>query len=272
MTRRIIASLFIFPACALFGASVTISPANARNACRVISLPRWKPAALPPGGYDWSHYLIGAPSVADWDFRSLDGGVLIGLSIHLDQYPPPWPVLYSPDRYAADLTTGRVRKASETEWRGAEPWVSFRKSALRSGLVMKEKDRLAYKGREYPHTGIKWPTVSEDASPVSKTENYLAVNSWDGEEGGGGDLPSFGSGGRTRGHYFVDVYDTNSGSLLLSVKGHFHDFTALPNDLFRSSAWISTRYYMLPLNSEHLNKLLICDASKAAAARQEQGQ
>jgi hypothetical protein len=136
--------------------------------------------------------------------------------------------------------------------------------------VMKEKDSLTYRGLEFLPSGVRWPLASDRVSRLSPDGNYLAVNSWDGTEGGGGDLPSFGSGGRTDGHYFVDVYNTNSGGFLFSVKGHFHNYTALPNDLFRMSAWISARYYVLPLDGYHLNDMLLCDVSKSAASSQEQ--
>jgi hypothetical protein len=70
---------------------------------------------------------------SDLDFRSGDGGVLVGL-IALPSYPNPGPRLYSPAKYRIDLATGRVRNATENEWVGHSPPRQdlFRRSAWSS--------------------------------------------------------------------------------------------------------------------------------------------
>jgi hypothetical protein len=78
------------------------------------------------------------------------------------------------------------------------------------------------------------------------------------------ELPGgFGCQNHIEGHYYAEIYDTGTAALVLSLSGHFHGVD--PLDLFRRSAWISTRYYVLPLDSDSLDRFVLCDVPLTAA-------
>ncbi len=255
----------------LFAGSVTVSLANSKHACRVISLPKWKAPELPPDTYEWSVFLHSSPGLADWDFREGNVEILVGVFAvpeHPPDYPKPWPRFYSPTKYAIGLSTGRIRKATEGEWVTAKPLHALRQSPLRAGQVMKKKDRLVYQGREFRKRGTEWPSLSEEVGRLSQGGAVLAVNSWDGQIniGGGGMEYLFGW-DTSDGNYYVEVYETDSGRLVLALIGHFHHTE--PDPLFRSAGWISNRYYMFPLDQLRMNRFVFCDVGKAAGPNLE---
>ena len=91
---------------------------------------------------------------------------------------------------------------------------------------------------------------------------YLAVNGWDGDVNAGGDLADIFNGGHIEGNYYVEIYDVGSATLALSLTGRFKGID--PGDFFQLSAWISKRYYLLPLNTLNLNRFVLCDVQQAA--------
>jgi hypothetical protein len=170
--------------------------------------------------------------------------------------------VFSPDKYAINLATGKVRKATEVEWDNADAYVSYRDSTMQAGHVMTPNDQLIYKGREFRRAGAKWPMLSEYGARLSQDGSYLAVNSWDGESLGGGDMVS--SHPLDDGNYYVNVYDTSSGVQVFALKGHFHDL--VPDDLFWRSVWISKRCYILILDTERMTRFVYCDVDKISGA------
>ena len=251
-----------FQATALLAGSVTVSLGNARNACTVINLPHWKPAPIPPPSHDWTYVLVTLPDLADWDFRQFDGGILVGLFAR-GKDSQPEPRYYSPDKYAVSLPRGKVQKAAESQWEGAEPYVIVRDAKLPRGTALRPNSPLILDGDVYQPRGPKWPEGGTiDAARVSSDAGFRAVNSWDGEEVGGGDL-SFPGGERSDGNYYVDIYDNTTKRLALSLTGHFHNVTV--DNLFYRSAWISNRFYLFPLN-EKANRFVLCDMERLASA------
>ena len=252
-------------ATALLAGSVTVSLGDARNACTVISLPHWKPASLPPSSpsTDWTYVLVALPALSDWDFRQFEDGVLIGLFARAKAFQPE-PRYYSPDRYAVSLPSGKVQKEAESQWASAEPYAIVRDSKLPRGPELSPKSPLILDGETYRPRGPKWPEGSGtlDAARVSLDGQFRALNSWDGEEGGGGDL-SFPGGGHNEGSYYVDIYDSTSRRLVLALRGHFQG-TPVSN-LFHKSTWISSRFYLFPLNEE-ANRFVLCDMERIASA------
>jgi len=252
-------------ATALLAGSVTVSLGDARNACTVISLPHWKPASLPPSSpsTDWTYVLVALPALSDWDFRQFEDGVLIGLFARAKAFQPE-PRYYSPGRYAVSLPSGKVQKEAESQWASAEPYAIVRDSKLPRGPELSPKSPLILDGETYRPRGPKWPEGSGtlDAARVSLDGQFRALNSWDGEEGGGGDL-SFPGGGHNEGSYYVDIYDSTSRRLVLALRGHFQG-TPVSN-LFHKSTWISSRFYLFPLNEE-ANRFVLCDMERIASA------
>jgi hypothetical protein len=249
---------------ALLDGAVTFSRASERDACTVITLPRWKAAPRPSPSYDWSHVLLALPNLSDWDFRQLDGGILVGLFTHAESYKPEWRS-YSPDKYAVSLPSGHVQKASNSVWDNAEPDALIRDAKLLTGAALKPNAPLALGGDVYQKKGAKWPTAWPDSARVSQDGAFLALNSWDGEMWSATDIPGLG-GGRIDGDYYVDIYDIRSKRLALSLTGHFHNVPV--DNLFGISAWISNRYYLFPLNEE-ASHFVICDMKRISAPEGE---
>lgn len=171
--------------------------------------------------------------------------------------------MFSPDKYAINLDTRKVRQATEVEWDNADAYVGYRDSTMQAGHNMEPSDRLIYKGREFRRAGAKWPMYSQDSARLSQDGSYLAVNSWDGDSLGGGDMVS--SHPLDDGNYYVSVYDTNSGGQVLALKGHFRD--VVPEDLFSRSVWISKRRYVFILDTERMRRFVFCDVDKRTQSR-----
>jgi hypothetical protein len=181
------------------------------------------------------------------------------------------PRFYSPTKYRVDLSTGLVRSASENEWAGAQSSFMLLNSISRLS-DLKPEDNLAYKGKEYIKRGAQWPLYSSaDASRLSPDGGFLAVNSWGGEMKicSGDLLPEVWScQDRIQGDYHIEIYETAAATLALSLTGQFQGFD--PSDLFGRSAWISERYYFLPLYTLYMtpfmNHFALCDVNTGAKA------
>jgi hypothetical protein len=218
---------------------------------------------MPEHSFEWSHFLISSPINSDWDFRSFDGGVLVGFwGFHFyANFPQNEPPLYSPDKYAINLSSGKVRRATERQWEQAERYVPMRDSTLRT-IVPSE--RLIYRGKTFTRRGAKLPPSYEDAARASQDGAFLAVNGWDGIVGAEGswDDPVLFGRDFSKGNYYVDVYDVNSATIAFSLTGHFSGVSSDPNGLFRASGWFSKRYYVFPLDRLQMNRFVVCDMNK----------
>ncbi len=232
---------------------VTVEISPNPTVCTVVHLPKWKAPAM-PRDEDWPDGLN-----CDYDFRSLDGGLLVGLWCHRFD---PNPRIYSPTKYAVLFGSGKVRNATDQEWDQADPYLNFRVTANNPGRGLKPDQKLFYLGKDFPKTGSKWP-LSMEISRVSQDGSFLAVNSWDGIVEGC-DLNELCWGETIRGRYFVDIYNVTSVQLVLHIGGEFHGID--PDSMFRDSAWISKSYFVLPLDWENrFRQFIVCDVRRAAA-------
>ncbi len=248
-------------ACGLGAASVTVSTSGSKGECKEITTPDWQPPLALPGPSGWASLIRDAPLTSDLDFRVVDGGVLVGLIV-LPNYPKRGPRLYSPAKYRVDLSTGRVQSATDSEWSSAQPYATLRDS-IAEGANMKPEDRLVYKGKEFVRRGAQWPLMSKDASRLSPDGSFLATNSWDGETRICPELTSkLGCRDRIQGSFYVEVYDTGTANILLSLHGQFQGLD--PEDLFLRSGWASKGFFVLPLDPASLNRFVLCDIRQAA--------
>ncbi len=239
----------------LLAESVTVNVAPDPKACTIVHLPSWKKPVMP----SWTHSDWLGGMRCDLDFRSFDGGVLVGASCRPE---PKLEQVYSPSKYAVYFGTGRVRKATEDEWNHADPYLNFRVTANRLGYNFKPDQKLIYQGKEFAKTGAKWP-FAFGISHVSQDGSFLAVNSWDGIQASNGDDSPILGREYLDGQYFVDVYNVASGRRILAIDGHFHGVG--PDEMFRNSAWISKRYFVLPLDwTNKLRNFVICDVERAS--------
>ncbi len=239
----------------VFAERVTVNVAPDPKACTAVHLPKWKESAMPPGDLPW-----GEAMPCDIGFRSFDGGVLAGASCRPGRSKAP---VYSPSKYAVYFGTGRVRKATDDEWDHADPYLNFRDSAFPDGRNTTHDLRLVFKGKELPKTGSEWPLDTMTSSRLSPARDYVAVNSWDGRIA----YPEPLMFGRSdlNGHYYVDIYNVASGQRVLAISGEFHGVD--PYHFFEESAWISKRYFVLPLDEGRpMRQFVICYIQRASAA------
>jgi hypothetical protein len=237
--------------------SITISLDGAKGACKEISLPKWPPPISPlPPNVDWQLLVLSPPATSDLGFREAQGGgLLVSLFVTFPGILRDLPPMYSRARYRIDLGTGRAQAASESEWGSAKPYSTLRSSTRRAGIVTKPEDHLVYKGRDFSRRGTHWPLLSESAARLSPDGALLAVYGWDGVI----------TRGPKDGNYYVDIYRTADGTLAMSLNGHFQGVD--PYLSFWVSAWISKSYYVLPLDTENMNRFVLCDVQAAANAK-----
>jgi hypothetical protein len=205
-------------------------------------------------------------SSSDLDFRAVAGGMLVGFFVlplvpGENGVPKREPPAYSPDKYRIDFATGRVKKATESEWNAAKSYVVFRDSAWRKYDTTPE-GRLRYEGKLFSRNGTQWPRWAAPGR-VSVNGGSLAVYGWDGEIRIASEYDLLFKQNRIKGTYYVDIYDGNSGARALYLSGSFDGVP--PDDLFGRSAWISTHYYFLPLDTQNMNRFVLCDAKPSGA-------
>ena len=184
----------------------------------------------------------------------------------LPNYPYGGPQVYSPVKFWIDLATGQIRRASEQEWAGAQPYLPHRES-IALNLVYNPPEHASYKGKTFAKRGAKWPLSSEHATRLSPDAGFLAVNSWDGEMKNCPELPlGFFCGtsvdcSLSCRRTFMKLKPQRWPSLLSEAE--FGDID--PLDLFRRSAWISSRYYVLRLwILTTLDRFVLCDVPPTA--------
>jgi hypothetical protein len=232
--------------------TVTVEVTPNRKACTVVNMPRWKVPVMTPGEGPWGENARFGFQ-CDLDFRSSDGGIQVGSYCQPGRFTGR---VYSPSRYAISFGSGRIRRAAESEWDHADPYLNFRESPVNPIYALKDDAPIPYQGKPFAKTGSKWCEYPQFAGDVSQDGSLLAVNSWDGIIA----VPELLMPGRRQfdGHYYVDLYDVASGHRILTVKGEFHGVN--PHDLFIKSAWISKHYFVLPLDGETAHRrFVICD-------------
>jgi hypothetical protein len=122
---------------------------------------------------------------------------------------------------------------------------------------LKPEDDLKYKGKAFVKRGAQWPLYGSDAaSRLSPDGRFLAVNSWDGEMRICPEL-ALGCQDRIQGNYYIAIYNAASATLVLPLSGEFQGVE--PRALFSRSAWASSRYYVLPLDTQNMKRFVLCD-------------
>jgi hypothetical protein len=67
-----------------------------------------------------------------------------------------------------------------------------------------------------------------------------------------------------KGQYWTDIYDVRSGERLVQIQGTFHGVE--PHDFQIQAALLAEKYYVLPLQTTGMRRLLICDLDTAQQA------
>jgi hypothetical protein len=187
-------------------------------------------------------------STLDYEVRKLAGSsneLIVGMSDYHDERGE---LNISDDFYIVTLDGKfKSRRATSADWKNAAvlPLARQREVAAHHPypVVGDGQGGVSYNGKNYPRAvGCSWSQTQSFLSPGKK---YLAVLSDDSEDRHWPGIPGLSGGGRTKGHLFVDVYDTNSGEKLLAAKAH-HNGGAGPS--FDESIWINDNYFILPLD------------------------
>jgi len=164
------------------------------------------------------------------------------------QYPgkKPGDVLYSENIYSVDFDKNyEVRAASNDEWQRAQ-----RVSENAPSLALPRNDRpaLDHNGIHIKKAGEYWGLVS--LSPGGK---MIAVFSYSGKQTNGGIIPFLG-GGVKNGDVYWDVYDSRSGSRIVS----WYAKSVRSPGVGSNAAWVEDRYLVAPLQGDS-NGLVIAD-------------
>jgi hypothetical protein len=189
----------------------------------------------------------------DLEFRKSESDISIGAYClyFLDHQERP---VFSPDYYAFSLNSRRTRKISSQEWDRAVPAPISRAFPAGGGLKG-IPDRLVYKGRDFPMTGVGWGLHNpEDLARLSRGGSFVAVYSW--------------NGGATHEIYYADLYKVDSRQRMLAILGKFGGGTA-HEWMFRHSGWLSDNYYIFPQDRYGLRQLLFCDIGQLTDGKKE---
>jgi hypothetical protein len=246
-----------------FAASrVTVSLADSRDFCRVVTLPQWRAASLPPDSYPptWAS-LVAWFEGSDLEFREINGALLVRLFV-LPLPERPERRVYSPNIFEINPTTGLVRTANEGAWLRSTSLPIIRDSSpMPDAASLADPryagDRFQFHEEQFRRRGAKWPLQAP--SRLSRPAKYLVVNSWSGEKfvEGSNSMVS------REGEYFSDIYYSASGRVAFSLNGRFAGLT--PGEVFGRSAWIADRYFVFPLDVSRMTKFVLCVAPIANA-------
>lgn len=246
-------------------ASVSYQVTQGASACREERIPGWtKPKDFSVYGYDISR--------CRYDFRTSDGSqIYVGLSCMLEN--GSWKG--SPEKYAfIPLTSRSAKRINETEWESG--------SLLRpieAGWEQARRPEIGYvefRGKRFPKTGSKWPGQRYLLSP---DQRRIAILSWDGivERGGSNILFGFISLDQQysqrimfswfthiHGKYWIDIYDVASATRSIQIQGEFHGVE--PDNFQGRSLWVN-EYFILPLDSHGMRRLLACEVVRLQSAK-----
>jgi len=169
---------------------------------------------------------------------------------------------YSPNKLWVSLQSGKVRSATQTEWESGQlvPQSSYIKGR---SYEPKTEEGVLLEGKLFRKSGPQWPILGEHAR-ISPDEKWLAVQSWQGQDYGNGDIIApWGKPGR----FFIDLYEVSSGQRVAVIEGiHRDDLRAdVPLTV---TFWLESRYFLVQLGS-HLERMLVCEVSNLGLSRQD---
>jgi hypothetical protein len=245
--RQTLASLFVSHTC--WAASVTYLVSENAGACHEVRVPKWsRPTTRSDEPWPIStwgcQYDLRAPS---------QGSIYIGLSCGS---PSMWKMK---ERYSLDLAKpGSVGPIDEASWNAApvlEP--NFPRPPEQATY---QADGLRYRDHLLAKSGPNWDLYAKAA--VSPGESRVAVFSYDGIVQRSYEF-SF-QPERFDGTYWTEIYDVASGKRLIHIHGKFKrvDLTELQG----KSYWYSGRFFVEPLETDGMHRLLVCDVDAAATS------
>ena len=255
MKRRLLA--FWISCLGVRAEGVSYQVTEGPSACQEERIPGWtKPKDFSVLGYDISR--------CQYDFRSSDGSqTYIGLSCMLENNS----LKSSPEKYAfIPVPPKSAKRINETAWESASV---LEPSDARRSPPGAPRGYAEFRGSHFPKTGPKWLGYF-----LSPHLTRIAVLSWDGiiEYGGSNILFGFAPLDpqysrmamfswftHIHGKYWIDIYDVESAGRIIQIQGEFHGIE--PAKFQGRSLWVND-YYILPLDTHGMRRLLVCDAKQ----------
>jgi hypothetical protein len=223
---------------------VNVTPAM-REYCHIVRFPQgWtvpppvRPTA-PPNDYRYdSEYEFRIPGLLETNF------LIAGLVLPYEQY--------TVNKYLANFSDAKapVLAASDDAWRSATPVRLTREAAV---LVDPKGDEpMEFHGFKFQKSGEIW-----NMSRLSPDRAWLVLQSWSGRADDSENVLSlaclpFGC----RGKLFFDVFNADTGKKVLTVIATYSGPD--PGGLIDQSAWLTERYFIVPLG-EHRERCLVCE-------------
>jgi hypothetical protein len=242
------------------GVEIKMTPATQRY-CHVIRFPHGWEFKGPEKPEDGPMYFDDA---GDYEFRSegpsgnkflIGGFVVIGAP---DDHPSSKvfehgvgitihnPGVHTTNWYSVDFSNSNplVRSASREAWENAAVVPLTRQSTFSKFTELKQ-DRAEFNGLHLAKSGAHWFSPPELVSRLSRDSGWLALQSWTGDS----------SSPETT--VFVDVFNRARGERVLTIEGIYRG-QDYPQAYFGKSAWLTERYFIVPLGN-HKERLLVCD-------------
>ncbi len=268
--------VFILLDLSLKGGGISYQLTLNADACREIHLGRF---SIPAG----SDVATSMPtnSQCHYEIRSEVGSELYFAAACVSYvHPQSWPL--APEKYAVDLNhPSNARRIDDRVWSSAAPLLRGRTNGPPDDAqgdhvsLPNKQPHEPYKGPPptkgplLKRSGPKWSDAGRPAifTNVSPSIVRAAVSSWEGEDWGP-ELGGFGK-GKTKGHFWVDIYVAATADALVRIRGSFdgpEPEAFMDND---AAAFYSDRYYIMPVGHSSdgnfdLRRLLICDLDAAA--------
>jgi hypothetical protein len=168
---------------------------------------------------------------------------------------------YTTNIYEADLSDpkGIAQPATEDKWNTATV-IDLHRGTYNEGARVWELLRKNGKIDQIKQSGSNPDPYNVMA--VSPDQALLVLYSWSGKLGSGGNNSNPGDFsislpfGLAHGKLFFDVYNTDTAKKLITITASFVGI--LPEAAFGPSAWITERYFLIPLD-ERRERCLICE-------------
>jgi hypothetical protein len=238
-------------ACGLAGAGtgaiidVRLTPAL-RKYCHIVGFPQgWK---ILPFDNVGERLTIGL-TLSDYEFR-VEG--LLSTWFLVGAFTPDVTDRHydATNHYRVNFSdpTARVLPASAEDWKAATTIPLIRTF---QGFDTLEKDKqVVFNGFRFTKTGAWWPGPAS-VSRLSPDSAWIVFQSI--TDNGTSKLTL-----RSTYRVFLDVFSADTGGKVVTMEGTYSDIGDSPGSGLRKTAWLTERYFIVPLG-EHRERCLVCE-------------
>jgi hypothetical protein len=152
-----------------------------------------------------------------------------------------------------NLRSGKARNATQSEWESGQAVPQTRHIKGRFDEP-KTVEGVLFHDRSFRKSGPKWPLITSEYARILPDEKWIAVQSWEGQDYGNGDIIAPRGG---HGKFFVDLYEVLSGRKFVAIAGTERD-TLEADEPLGLTFWLEFRYFIVQLGS-HLERMLVCE-------------